>query len=120
MKKGFTLIELLVVIVIIGLISLIVYPSVLKIINDNKDAAYKIQVETIIKAAKEWGVEHAAKLPDPDRKCIISVQKLYDDGYLDYDENNSLTNGGYILISYSKNQYVYEYDKNASDNQECE
>ena len=33
MKKGFTLVELIVVIAILGLISLVVYPNILKVLT---------------------------------------------------------------------------------------
>ena len=80
MRKGFTLVELLVVIVILGLLSLVVYPSVIKVINDNRTSAYESQIKIVEKAAKEWGVENPSKLPD--NRCKISISTLTGDGYI--------------------------------------
>ena len=52
-KEGFTLVELLAVIVIIGIIYLIVFPSVTSFIDKSKEKSYNIQVDLIEKASKK-------------------------------------------------------------------
>lgn len=52
MKKGFTLVELLAVIVILGIISLITVPIVLKVVNDATDESEKQSVALYSEAIK--------------------------------------------------------------------
>ena len=55
MKKGFTLIELLGVIILLGLVGLIVIPSITKLIKDSRQDLYENQVRTIEESARKWG-----------------------------------------------------------------
>lgn len=133
MKKGFTLVELLVVIVILGLLALVAYPSVIKIINDYKKEAYESQIKIIEKVTKEWAVEHPRELPEinesagtfsctpPSKKCI-SIDKLIDEGYLSDKEiknpKGGTINGGEEISCHCKDTCKYEYkyvDKETCD-----
>lgn len=129
MKKGFTLVELLVVIVILGLLALVAYPSVIKIINDYKKEAYESQIKIIEKVTKEWAVEHPRELPEinesagtfscntPSKKCI-SIDKLIDEGYLSDEEIKRTLNGGEEISCHCKDTCKYEYkyvDKETCD-----
>lgn len=114
MKKGFTLVELLVVIVILSLIAMIVYPSIVKVINDSKESTYVSQVEIVIKAAKEWAVEHPSQLPSDESPSDVKVclKSLVDGGYIDGDvknPKNSKIMDGYVEITLSNNKYEYNY-----------
>ena len=53
MKKGFTLVELLAVIIILAVISTIVVPIVLNIVNDSKKSTYQSSIELYGKAVKQ-------------------------------------------------------------------
>lgn len=114
MKKGFTLVELLVVIVILGLIALVVYPSVIKIINDSRESAYESQIKIVEKAAKEWGVEHPNELPDDD-VYRLPLSKLINDGYISDSEIKNPKNSnknlcGVVEIKFINNNYEYNYN----------
>ena len=63
MKKGFTLVEVLAVIVILGILAVIIVPTVQKGLNSNYDDVLEIQKKNIIKAAKDWSLEHPERLP---------------------------------------------------------
>lgn len=94
MRKGFTLTELLTVIVILGLIILVAYPSVLKVLNDSKERAYESQIKLVEKAAKEWGVENVTSLPDKcDGTLNIELSDLINDGYI----NGTVINGKEVI-----------------------
>ena len=129
MKKGFTLVELLVVLVIIGMISLVAYPSIIKIINDSKDDALKNQKLVLEKVTKEWAVEHPMELPEikenngncscnpPEKKCI-PIDELIGKGYLSEEEIKNPKGGklnGVVEISCICNnscgtcKYEYKY-----------
>lgn len=125
MKKGFTLVELLVVIVILGLLSLVAYPSIIKIINDSKESAYESQIKIIEKIAKEWAVTNPIELPkinenngtcscNPEIKCI-KIENLKTSGYLSDDDiknpkGGNLTGGVEVKCTCKTcNTCKYEY-----------
>lgn len=113
MKKGFTLVELLVVIVILGLIAMVVYPAIVKVINDSKESAYETQEKIIIKAAKEWAVEHPSELPsDESTTGSVCLTTLLQEGYIDNSIKNPYTSqemNGYVEIVLTSNRYEYKY-----------
>lgn len=113
-KKGFTLIELIGVVTLLSLIALVVYPSVTTVIKNSKESAYQDQIEIVIKAAKQWGIDHADELPDEDNVMSLSMETLLNGGYITNDDiidpRETGTNlGGTIIIRYDSNQYLYEY-----------
>lgn len=117
-KKGFTLVELLVVIVILSLIAMVVYPAIIKVINDSKKDAYNTQVELVIKAAKEWAVEHPNLLPSDESSSdtIICVSELVSLGYIDTTVKNPYTSSempGGVVVALDSNKYEYVYNENA-------
>jgi len=72
-KKGFTLIELIGVVTLLALIALVVYPAINSVIKNSKEKAYKDQIELLIKAAKEWGIDHAEDLPEEGGTMSLSI-----------------------------------------------
>ena len=57
-KKGFTLVEALIVIAIIGILLLTLIPSIISIINKNKEKACISTRDNIINAAKMYVAEN--------------------------------------------------------------
>ena len=53
-NKGFTLLEIILVVAILGVITLIVVPSVSSILNKNKNDQYENLKKSIISAAKMY------------------------------------------------------------------
>lgn len=122
LKKGFTLIELLTVLVILGLIGMIAYPVVLGVLNDSKQSAYESQVKLVLKASKEWGIDHITELPEcgSGSNKRLELNDLISGGYI----NGTVINGnevienpkkkgnslsGYISITCTSNKYEYKY-----------
>lgn len=112
--------ELLLVIVILGLIALVVYPAILKVIGDTRSSAYDSQVKIIEKAAKAWGYKNALKLPDEnggndrEKYGCLRLSVLTSEGYLSSDEikDPRFTGknlNGTVRIYFASGQYVYEY-----------
>jgi len=114
-KKGFTLVELIGVITLLALIALVVYPAITTVMKNTREKAYNDQIEVLIKAAKQWGVENADKLPDVEGGMYtLSISTLLSDGYLTNDEvvdprNTETTLTGTIIIRNASNQYNYAY-----------
>ena len=79
-----------------------------------KQKSYEQQVNAIIKAAKEWAVEHTHYLP-ASGTCHVSVETLVSDGKLEKVPVNPISasedmNGGVeIYYNSMKNQYTYTY-----------
>ncbi|MDD4809188.1 MAG: prepilin-type N-terminal cleavage/methylation domain-containing protein, partial [Bacilli bacterium] len=117
-KYGFTLIELLGVIILLGIVGLIVIPSITNLINDSKQKLYNAQVTMIKKVAKEWSIENLDQLSESNT-VLLDLSTLIIGGYIDQNDvmdprNNKNIMNGCILITYnhSYSQYDYEYNEN--------
>lgn len=114
MKKGFTLVELLAVIVVLGVISLITMPVINNVILENKNKAYKRQVDEIIRASKTWSLKNEEKITE-DKINFVTVEELINEGVIEQEELINPINGvkmdGCVKIIFSKfyNQYEYNY-----------
>ncbi|MDD3340727.1 MAG: DUF5011 domain-containing protein [Bacilli bacterium] len=120
--KAFTLIELLAVIAILGLLSAIVYPSIVGIINQSKEDAYDVQIKEIKNAASKWAYKNATLLPVSNGDTItIYLGDLKRAGLIDQDLTNPLTsikfpNDMEILVIRSGAKYKYDVkDKTGTD-----
>ncbi len=90
-KKGFTLVELLVVIVIIGILSIIVVPSVMNINKNVNNRLYEEKTENIVSAAVLYANNHE-ELFNGTTEAVVYVQTLVDEGMFTADIKNP--NGG--------------------------
>lgn len=119
MKKGFTLIELICVITILGLIALIAVPTVNNIINNSKKEAYKDQIATIEKTAKNYMAKNYTELPSQTSsvpKCI-TIDKMQQAGLLTSEDikdpsDDSKTITGGVKVAWNGSKYTYEYTEN--------
>ena len=121
MKKGFTLIELLAVIAILGVILLIVMPSVTGILSRTQGRLNNEQKTAILNAARQWGTTNLAETDgkiyyNGSEKKYVTIKELQDSGYLEDKTIKDMTDKGdvskdtKICIKYKDYQYVYEYD----------
>ena len=114
MKKAFTLVELLGVIIVLGVISLIVFPIVDKSIKTSKEDSLNSIIKTIEKAAQEYLVhEHMGYTTSYDK---VYLDELIATGYLKDNIINPVTNekmNGCVIYKWQSeyNQYQYEYDE---------
>ena len=128
MKKGFTLVELLAVIVVLAVISLIIFPIVTSQINSSKKDLYEVQVDNIIRAAKDMVLDNPSLLDENHIiTTLISIKDLKSTtntsgvSYLeDEDIKNPQTGeimNGTVIIKYDSNKkgYVYEYQEKSKD-----
>lgn len=114
-KYGFTLIELLAVLTILGLLALLIAPTVFNTINKFKEDAYEKQILTIESAAGDFTSDYLKQLPGSFGDTIyITLGDLKAEGYLDKDikhpkTNAYLPNDALIKIIRKKNDYKVEY-----------
>lgn len=113
MKKGFTLVELLGVIIILGIIGAIAIPIVQNSIKESGVNACKMQVESFIKAAKNYTSQNPYKTYNS-----VTLSKLQEEGFLKSGEIKNPKGGTFSLssiVTITKNEsgaylYTYNYD----------
>lgn len=114
MKKGFTLIELLAVITILGVLGLIATVTINNNIKESNEKAYNMNIEYIIKGARNWAGKHVFELPENDGEfVIVTLGQLKNDGFVDGNITNPLTkelfdNNMQIKIIKENNNYNFE------------
>ena len=89
-KNGFSLVELLCAICLVGMLSTIIAPIVIKRINSAKTEAYNTLIETIELNAKDYVITNEDKIQD---------YNLYDNTYISIK----------TLISYIYTSYSYTF-----------
>ena len=94
MKKGFTLVELLAVIALIGVLSIIVVPNIMRVFTDSTTESMKIQENSVLDAANLFINDHCTH-PVGNKKgsCSAYVFKATDNNR--YLCLNTLQNIGY-------------------------
>jgi prepilin-type N-terminal cleavage/methylation domain-containing protein len=90
-KKGFTLTELLVVIAIIGVLSVIIIPSVVKINESINEREYEQRVTYVQSAAEMYASDKPDIFAGGD-VAEVYVWQLINEGYLTPDSNDDVCN----------------------------
>lgn len=123
-KRGFTLVELLVTIVILGLISYIGFPSLMRVItNTNSKKEFEYYGDMMISAAKLYIRKEATDLQEANSFSSdgynVKLSDLINDEYIsrptftkktmscDESDANSYVNVKYIS---SSNTYIFSYN----------
>ena len=92
-KNGFSLVELLCAICLVGMLSTIIAPIVIKRINSAKTEAYNTLIETIELNAKDYVITNEDKIQDYNLydNTYISIKTLIDNNYFDSSLINPIT-----------------------------
>lgn len=110
MSKAFTLVELLAVLTILAVVLTIVFISVGPVISDSENSLSDIQKKNIEEAAKVYYLKEGNL---NDTYSCVNVSTLISKGYIEgsdiKDPKTGETITGSVTISYSSNQYSYEY-----------
>lgn len=81
-EDGFTLVELIAVVVILGLIGLITFPAVSRIIRESKEDTKKVNADTILNSGYDYVQKHIDKLPTEAEDKSFCVYELVNSGLL--------------------------------------
>ena len=114
MKKGFTLVELLATITILGIIALLLIPTVTGVISSFKSDASEDQKKTIISAAKLWISDNRLKAPTTEGTVfcvqIAELKKGYlDDDLRDPKTKQKIPDTAGVRVTMKNNTLVYTY-----------
>lgn len=122
-NKGFTLLEVILVVAILGVITLIVVPSVSGLLNKNKNEQYDNLKKSIISASKMYVSDNRYNLgvvcndSTDTYNFTIDLQTLVDAGNLSEpvtDPRNEklvpLTNVVNVTYNCSKKSFDYQYN----------
>ena len=111
MKKGFTLVELISVIIILGIISLIVFPVVRNQVELVRNESYNRTVNSIVEAARRY--VSTGELGYPTEERSVTLEVLIQAGLL---ERNDLINpktedplGGCVYYKWNESNNIFEY-----------
>lgn len=112
-EKAFTLIELLAVIIILGTLTLVVFPLILKQINNAKKGIKQANEVLIIDAAKEYYEDNKQSYKKVEGvEYCIEINKLQEENYINSkikDENyNNIDTSKYVKLTCVKNNFKYK------------
>ena len=122
-NKGFTLLEIILVVAILGVITLIVVPSVSSILNKNKNDQYENLKKSIISAAKMYVSDNRYDLGITCNNAserptfTITLKDIVDSGDLtepvvDPRDKSEISSSNVVNITYncSNKSFNYEYN----------
>ena len=111
-KKAFTLVELMGVIIILGIIALLLVPTINSSIKNFRKDSYQRQLKSICLATSSYSVDHFADLPSTDGEvATITLGNLKSGDYVDVYLKNPMTQRYFpndMLIELTKNGKNYD------------
>ena len=114
MKKGFTLVELLAVIIILGLLTIIAIPSIVGILNNEKENISDSMKNIIINASSLYIEDNSGVYPKVNNNVYcIKLESLVNDNRLSNPLKDPVTNKEIDLNKYVKVSIIndlYDYD----------
>lgn len=114
MKKGFTLVELLAVIIILGLLTIIAIPSIVGILNNEKENISDSMKNIIINASSLYIEDNSGVYPKVNNNVYcIKLESLVNDNRLSNPLKDPVTNKEIDLNKYIKVSIIndlYNYD----------
>ena len=114
MKKGFTLVELLSVIIILGLLTIIAIPSIIGILNNEKENISDSMKNVIINASSLYIEDNSGVYPKVNNNVYcIKLESLVNDNRLSKPLKDPVTNKEIDLNKYVKVSIIndlYNYD----------
>ena len=116
-KNGFTLVELLATIVIIGMITMMAVPNVMKVISEKREKLYITTVSEIERIAGIYLTENPALYTTINNNGYvdITIDNLCNGKYTtcpinDPRDNSEIT--GYVRVTNEDGNYIYNFVRN--------
>ena len=116
-KKGFTLIELIAVITIMGIVSIMMVPSLQKVLSDNNTSACRYYKEAMVEAARSFISKESVDIIEANNNSFPSNYKLTAEylislDYLsEYTDSRTTVTDAYVLVNKGTNN-TYTYTPN--------
>lgn len=109
---GFTLVELMAVIIVLGVISVIVIPSAMKMVNDNSLKIYKIKEKEIMNATKDYAkYSKDFVAPTSSEARYVTIEKLVSGNYINKILDNKSGNECNAFAKITLNNiHGYDYE----------
>ena len=117
-KNGYTLVEVLAVIIILGLLTAVIIPTVDAILESNKEKTYQLQIDMMLDALEDWGASNVFSLPTENGESLSkTVGELKSEGFLEKEllnpkNNKCVSNEMELTITKKNNKYVYTIKDN--------
>lgn len=115
MKKGFTLVELLAVLVILGVITLVAVPNVIKTNQQSAEQNYEEFKKTIENAAEVYMETHIDKKPKNNADTVtVTVSDLKEYGFINRNlinpkTANEVNDNDYVKVEKDNGTLKYTY-----------
>ncbi len=113
-RNGFTLIELLTVIILLGVLIVIIIPTIDSTLKKSSNKIYENQISNIITASKSWASKNPNELPKKDEtSIIITLGQLKEEGFIDENIINPKNKKRFldtteIIITREKENFTYQ------------
>ncbi len=104
MKKGFTLAEVMAVVIILGILVILAFPQILKLVKDTEEKLDSATVEIIKVAAKSYVTDNLNDFSKTDKKYCIDAKTLIENEKLEAsDKYKDIC----VKVSYN-HEYTYD------------
>ena len=113
-KKGFTLIEMIAVIIVLGIVLVVSFPNLTKIIGKQSDTEYKAHLKLLKSALDMYTTRNHGILNSVTNSCImVDYDDLKEEELI--KEGNISCSGKIIMTPKKRNSYSYQYYLNCTD-----
>ena len=116
-KNGFTIVEMLGVLIIMGVLLLIMIPTIDSVLLKQRKKLYNEHLVEVKDALKLWGDINADKLPvDSETPTSVTLKELKLEGLIVDEFKNPITdmcyaNSNTFTITLNKKMYVYNVEE---------
>lgn len=116
-KNGFTLVELIAVVAIIGILTMMAVPNVMKVLSTKRETLYETTISEIERIAGIYLTENPTLYTtiNNDGYVDITIDNLCSSKYMSCPINDPRDNSeidGYVRITENNGEYVYEFTRN--------